>query len=190
MRIPNNIAFKPLSPRSRVAWAIGTVCAVAAICLAVGTAGLYAAGARNEAAARTDLQQADALRRQTLAVKTDEPSESAELGDAGALQSFVEREAARRGCCISEFKAASTTQPYASKFAKKPKGAWTQIEVGFSVQGRLPDVYVALASLSKQEVAFEPSVVDIARDSVSDSGEASVTARVQGRLVQRRKNKK
>lgn len=143
--------------------------------------------ASDAAAAKRDSAATFQLRKQLdAATRPDASSTKGNNGAVAALQSLVEKRADAKGCSVTEFQASSETQPYLSRFAQDtPQGPWMQVEVLFSVKGRLPDVYGALTGLSEQGVPFEPSSLELVRDGVSSKGAVTVVAKVQGRVLSR-----
>ena len=186
MRLPNIPLRMGMSPRA--GWAFLGTCVLlggSALVLASSALALTAAATRSDAAAVRDLSAAASLgSRRTQPAGPDEAS--AGSGAVSAFQSFVEEQAAQRKCSVAEFQVSSDAHPFISRFETHGVARpWMQVEVMFSVKGRLSEVYEVIASVSKQAVAFEPNSVEIARDSVSDAGSATVAARVLGRVLQR-----
>jgi hypothetical protein len=142
MRLPNKLDFHgPLLTVRHSVWVFGALSSVAAIWLAAGALQRYSAARRDESAARMEIASAAGLSQKAAGLSAVPDSEAEELGDASAIQSFIENEAEQRGCSISEFRAASTSRPYTFQSSSgSPSGPWTQTDVAFSVQGRLPDV--------------------------------------------------
>jgi hypothetical protein len=181
-----NIA-KRLGTSERVACAFLILAsAVAASALWLGTAAAtrYAEAAKNESAAERDLAVVANLSKEDAEPK-DAGGVLATLGGVGDFQSFVEEQASRRDCSVAEFQVSPDSQPFVPHFEKdRISGSWTQVQVMFAVEGRLPDVYDAVSAVSQQSVAFEPTSVEFERKSLTETGAATVLARVQGHIVQ------
>jgi len=185
VRLPN--LAERLGTTGKVAhWFLATLsaCAIAVLWLGYATVVRLNQAARSEGAADRDSAVAQSLSPETAAA--DGQSGAQTLGGPSAFQAFVEDQATKRNCSVSEFYVSPVPQPYVPSGSKgDAAGGWRQVQVSFSVVGRLTDVYDATASVSGQSVAFEPTSIEFDRQSLSDAGVATVVARVQGRVVER-----
>ena len=157
--------------------------AIAALWLGFATVAQQREAAGNEGDADRDLAAAAEMSPEPKDLGGRASSET--LGSPSEFQAFIEDQATRRNCSVSEFQVSPVPRPYVPPHAKDGGGQWQQLDVTFCVVGRLTDVYDAAAATSAQTIAFEPTSIEFDRQSVSDTGIATVVAHVQGRVIER-----
>jgi hypothetical protein len=103
-----------------------------------------------------------------------------------AFQAGIESCAETRSCTITEFQAGAEIMPFLTRFKKDtPASEWGQVEVQFSVRGKLVDVVNTVRSFSEQQVPFEYNSVDFNRVEVTRNGTATVSAKISLRVLTR-----
>lgn len=100
------------------------------------------------------------------------------------FQGAIQARSNARGCDLTEFQASSTATPYVDRFKKTTeKSDWQQLDAKFVLRGRQASVIASLEDLSSQPVPFEFTSLELARVLTDTSGEATVEARVELRIL-------
>jgi hypothetical protein len=102
------------------------------------------------------------------------------------FQNSMQAVAAHWKCNLTEFRAASQTMPYSSRFnpESSPEG-WVQIDVQATLRGTAPNIVNALQELSKGPIPHELNAIEMRRLSV-EKGEAKLDAALELRIVTRK----
>ncbi|MBS1713111.1 MAG: hypothetical protein JST30_02105 [Armatimonadetes bacterium] len=115
-----------------------------------------------------------------------EPSEPADAtrGVLTGLQSSIEKSARTAGCTINEFQATPERTPYLSAFSlETDRKDWEQVNVRLSLFGPLSSALTTVEGLRRSGVPIEPDSIEIARQSVSETGVTSVALRLAFRIL-------
>ncbi len=102
------------------------------------------------------------------------------------FQTAVEQAANRFGAQIPGFNTSPEVLLYLSKYTNEsPPEGWKQVSMNFSIFGTAQSVFDTLGELKKTDIPFEIDVLDINRTSSDNSGESTVTAQIQARVLMR-----
>jgi len=100
------------------------------------------------------------------------------------LQSSIERTARSAGCTINEFQATPERTPYLSAYSlETTRKDWEQVNVRLSLYGTLSSTLSTVDGLRRTGIPIEPDTIEVARQSVSESGVTSVALRLSFRVL-------
>lgn len=117
-----------------------------------------------------------------LNYRSRKPSSHAAVSE---LQSAIESAAAQRACIVSELTASPDAAPYISLYGAGMQAGWVQTTVKVTLIGRSPDVLDTLRSLKSSSLLLEIASLEMQRTEVDSSGDATVAAAVDIRLIRR-----
>ena len=126
---------------------------------------------------RTEIAKANAM---------TSPTAPSDLSAVTRFQALLERAASDNRCSLSEFRSSSEVLPFLTRFAKATSAkGWSQVGAQTTLVGKPSDVVAAIASLYESDLPFEFDTLEIAREKVGSTGEATVRANLNFRVLLR-----
>lgn len=123
------------------------------------------------------------IARANAMVSSTAPSD---LSAVTRFQAVFEQAAANNNCSLTEFRSAAEILPFLTRFAKTTSAkGWSQVGAQTTLVGKPSDVVAAIADLNKSDLPFEFDALEIAREKVGPTGEATVRANLNFRVLLR-----
>lgn len=126
---------------------------------------------------KDEIQRASALKKP----KTPDPQEA-----CTEFQTATQHAAQEAGASIGEFDTSPEVQVYLSKYTNdSPPEGWKQVTANFSLTGTAQAVFGTLDGLRQGDIPFEIDGLEVTRTHTDRSGESTVQAHVQARVLMR-----
>ena len=101
------------------------------------------------------------------------------------FQVLIEQAAIRNGCTVEEYVVTGEPAPYISRYTNGQAAGWLQVDVRTSISGSTSGIMQALKSMAEAEVLYEYASLDLQRLNNDSAGNATLTAQLDLKLLQK-----